>query len=218
MAKEYLRSEKMPTPNEQRDRLIGILNNNLRDLAYTDFFSSNGAVDDLLDLWEEIIASERQAAADRVRARYPDVPWINLACAAILNGQSARPKELRYWTDGEPPFPWNTEWFFAKLKNGTYAVLHRLPEEYSYDYKTVDETYYKKDWIVAWMQIPDSEFISAAPLQEALDRGKRLIERQYEELAALSRVWPDNIEPTGHMLDRHSRERAELAAEKAPDE
>ena len=70
------------------------------------------------------------------------------------------------WIKGEPPSPWNTEWFFAKLKNGEYAVLHRLPEEYSYDYKTADETYLKKDNIVAWMQIPDSEFIKPAPSPE----------------------------------------------------
>ena len=73
------------------------------------------------------------------------------------------------WIKGEPPSPWNTEWFFAKLKNGEYAVLHRLPEEYSYDYKTADETYLKKDNIVAWMQIPDSEFIKPAPSAEPDD-------------------------------------------------
>jgi hypothetical protein len=37
----------------------------------------------------------------------------------------------------------------------------------------------------------------------------KLLERQYAELAALDRVWPDNIEPTGHMLARHDAERKE---------
>ncbi|MCP6588883.1 hypothetical protein NL514_32355, partial [Klebsiella pneumoniae] len=47
-----------------------------------------------------------------------------------------------------------SEWFIAKLKNGEYAALKALPEEYSYDYRTNDGTYYTKDWVVGWMQTP----------------------------------------------------------------
>lgn len=51
-----------------------------------------------------------------------------------------------------------SEWFIAKLKNGDYAALKALPEEYSYDYRTNDGTYYTKDWVVGWMQTPDTEY------------------------------------------------------------
>ncbi|SBL94199.1 Uncharacterised protein [Raoultella ornithinolytica] len=51
-----------------------------------------------------------------------------------------------------------SEWFIAKLKNGEYAALKALPEEYSYDYRTNDGTYYTKDWVVGWMQTPDTEY------------------------------------------------------------
>lgn len=51
-----------------------------------------------------------------------------------------------------------SEWFIARLKNGEYAALKALPEEYSYDYRTNDGTYYTKDWVVGWMQTPDTEY------------------------------------------------------------
>ncbi|CAI1945212.1 hypothetical protein [Serratia proteamaculans] len=51
-----------------------------------------------------------------------------------------------------------SEWFIAKLKNGEYAALKSLPEEYSHDYRTNDGTYYTKDWVVGWMQTPDTEY------------------------------------------------------------
>ncbi len=52
-----------------------------------------------------------------------------------------------------------SEWFFAKLKDGKYAALKALPENYSYDYTTNDGTYYKKDWVVAWAQNSKSQYI-----------------------------------------------------------
>ena len=61
--------------------------------------------------------------------------------------------------EGEPPHPWNSEWFLAKLKDGTYAALYSLPEEYSHQYRTADRTFYTSDWVVAWMQLPESEFV-----------------------------------------------------------
>ena len=61
--------------------------------------------------------------------------------------------------DGRPPFGfYASEWFIAKLKNGDYAALKALPEEYSYDYRTNDGTYYTEDWVVGWMQTPDTEY------------------------------------------------------------
>ena len=61
--------------------------------------------------------------------------------------------------DGRPPHGfYASEWFIAKLKNGEYAALKALPEEYAYDYRTNDGTYYTKDWVVGWMQTPDTEY------------------------------------------------------------
>ena len=61
--------------------------------------------------------------------------------------------------DGRPPHGfYASEWFIAKLKNGEYTALKALPEEYSYDYRTNDGTYYTKDWVVGWMQTPDTEY------------------------------------------------------------
>jgi hypothetical protein len=67
------------------------------------------------------------------------------------------------WIPGHPDRIYGSEWFIAKLKNGASAVLIALPDEFSYDYKTADDTYYKRDWVVAWMQLLDSEFVSFQP-------------------------------------------------------
>lgn len=66
------------------------------------------------------------------------------------------------WIDGLPPHPWTKEWFIAILNDGDKVVLTALPEEYSYDYKTADDTYFKKEKIVKWMQFPNSSYVSYA--------------------------------------------------------
>lgn len=65
------------------------------------------------------------------------------------------------WIDGIPVHPWDTEWFIAELDNGDRVVLKALPKEYTYDFKTADETYLAKRRISRWMQFPDSEFVAA---------------------------------------------------------
>lgn len=64
------------------------------------------------------------------------------------------------WTIGYPDKIRGNEWFIAILKDGTKAVLKALTEEYSHDFKTADETYYTKDWVIKWMQFPNSNYIS----------------------------------------------------------
>lgn len=64
------------------------------------------------------------------------------------------------WISGRPNHVYGSEWFLAKLKNGARAVLKALPKEYSHDYKTADDTYYTAEWVTAWMQLPDSEYVS----------------------------------------------------------
>ena len=80
--------------------------------------------------------------------------------------------EKSWWKDGHPDKVYGSEWFIAKLKNGRKVVLRELPDDYSYDYKTADETYFTKDWIVKWMPFPDGEFIS--PNDEALQQAEQI--------------------------------------------
>jgi len=81
--------------------------------------------------------------------------------------EQARIEGMR-WIDGEPPHPWNKEWFIAITIYDDRVVLKSLPEEYTYDYTTADGTYMKAKNIKKWMQFPDSEFIS--PKQAAINR------------------------------------------------
>lgn len=60
---------------------------------------------------------------------------------------------------GEPPKIYREEWFIARVKGRGFAVLRSLPEEYSHDYTTLDATYFRKDLILEWMQLPNSEFL-----------------------------------------------------------
>lgn len=78
------------------------------------------------------------------------------------------------WREGEPPHPWNKEWFIAITIYGDRVVLRALPEEYAYDYTTADGTYIKAEKIKKWMQFPDSEF---KPFQHLQDTRVEELER-----------------------------------------
>lgn len=67
------------------------------------------------------------------------------------------------WHDGCPPKPYSQEWFLAKTRVGLVA-LTALPTSFSYDFKTVDDTYMMADVILQWMQMPDSEYKPFKPL------------------------------------------------------
>jgi len=62
------------------------------------------------------------------------------------------------WRDGAPPKPWRDEWFIAKTTYGDRVVLRSLPDDWTYDFKTADDTYIMADKIAKWMQFPDSDF------------------------------------------------------------
>jgi hypothetical protein len=96
-----------------------------------------------------------------------DTSPLDDACA-LLN-QLARPQPTPsatgeivepVWREGSPPHPWDKEWFIAKTTFDDRVVLKALPEEYTYDFKTADDTYIKRDCITQWMQFPDSQYIS----------------------------------------------------------
>ncbi len=86
-----------------------------------------------------------------------------------LSAQSARLAEVEgsavFWNAGYPTDFHGEEWFLARLKDGCIAVLTALPEDWSHDFKTADETYYTKDWVVRWAQFPTSEY--RTPLEDA---------------------------------------------------
>lgn len=67
------------------------------------------------------------------------------------------------WHAGAPAKPWSLEWFIAETTYGDRVVLVALPDEWTYDFKTADDTYIKADKIRRWMQFPDSEFVEPAP-------------------------------------------------------
>lgn len=91
-------------------------------------------------------------------------------------------QDVLMWEAGAPKNKLFEEWFIARLDNGQKVVIKRLPEEYSYDFKTADDTYYKEFRIAKWMPFPESEFFSptAIALLEALENAKQFIENGIE--------------------------------------
>lgn len=83
------------------------------------------------------------------------------------------------WREGEPPHPWNSEWFLARMRQGGIVVLRPLPEEYTYDYTTADGTYVKRESIVQWAQLSISSYV--APKDTHADPGE--VERLRAQLA-----------------------------------
>jgi hypothetical protein len=67
------------------------------------------------------------------------------------------------WHTGAPPKPWSEEWFIAETIYGDRVVLRSLPDEWTYDFKTADETYIKADRIKRWMQFFDSSYVAYVP-------------------------------------------------------
>lgn len=69
-------------------------------------------------------------------------------------------EKYNVWHEGIPRHPFDKEWFIAIMKNGERVVLRALPKEFTYDFKTADDTYTKKENIKGWMQFPDSSYIA----------------------------------------------------------
>jgi hypothetical protein len=109
--------------------------------------------------------AERVSESYRINLTEPELrTWAQdaikviraLSFRASASGQEA--VGTMEWIEGEPPKPWRDEWFIALTIYGDRVVLRSLPEEYTYDYKTADETYIKAKNIKKWMQFPDSMF------------------------------------------------------------
>ena len=100
------------------------------------------------------------------RASWEDVARVRQEVIERLNAELAAARALA-WIPGAPPKPYRSEWFIAETIHGDRVVLTALPEEYTYDYKTADDTYLMARNIKRWMQFPDSEFKSAAEAEAA---------------------------------------------------
>ena len=91
---------------------------------------------------------------DRYETKIRDLKELNTKLK-----QQLEEKDNKIWHKGHPNHVYGSEWFIAITVWGDKVVLKELPEEYSYDYTTADETYIKRDKIKKWMQFPNSNFI-----------------------------------------------------------
>lgn len=121
------------------------------------------------------------------------------------------------WRDGAPPKPWSQEWFIAETTFGDRVCLKALPDEWTYDFKTADDTYIKADKIKRWMQFPDSEFV--APNVPVVAQAVRMpsIEELREAIAdgwSLGNQLYDDFDETMRLrFDAAARAVAALAAQ-----
>jgi len=103
-------------------------------------------------------AATSQAAWDKLRRENAELRAERDELAAQVEAKIDAMSDS-IWTPGYPKHPWDKEWFIAMTTYGDRVVLTALPEEYTYDFKTADETYMKKESIKAWMQFLDSEYV-----------------------------------------------------------
>lgn len=107
-----------------------------------------------------LIEQQRTAQIDALNSMgIISTPQMDELFERFLAALPASEQPQAAWSDGVPPHPFDKEWFIAKLDNGQKVVLKALPEEYSYDFRTADETYFKSFRIKCWMQFPESEYI-----------------------------------------------------------
>lgn len=134
------------------------------------------------------------------------------------------------WNEGVPRDHWADEWFIARLDTGERVVLTALPEEYSYDFKTADETYYKAYRVKSWMQFPDSQYTAqtvpvdkpavAVPndwreaVQEFVDRcekGEIKSRYTYDKFKALLDCSPSHSQQSAKSADGTDEYNSEIA-------
>lgn len=115
-----------------------------------------------IDWVQELSNYEGNTLGHKIFHRFKIVKRIQQDAIA---SQRAEPQAI--WHKGCPDKIYGSEWFIAETIHGDRVVLKTLPEEYSYDYKTADETYIMAKNIKRWMQFPDSQFITA-PVQAVL--------------------------------------------------
>jgi hypothetical protein len=162
-------AESITHPNGQdgpRDGMTYIHENQLADpswLAYAALSSQLTAANQRAEMLANSLATAR---ADAFKAgKFSAIDAIAKQC----------------WTKGTPPHPYASEWFIAKLDDGSKVVLRELHQGHSYDYTTRDETYIAAFRVAEWMQFPDSNFILyVCPPQEASEKDAAKVNRPAE--------------------------------------
>lgn len=114
------------------------------------------------------------------------------------------------WHDGAPPKPWADEWFIAETIYHERVVLRSLPEEYTYDFKTADETYIKAANIKRWMQFPESEY-TAKPADAGMREALELAHGKFCKIAG-TEAWTDSCLDGWRRSPGALRDYAEQAA------
>lgn len=104
-------------------------------------------------LQDEIARLEAENA--RLKEQMFRAKWDECNAA---NARIAELEAITAWTNGCPPSPYGEAWFIAETIYGDRVVLKELPKEFTYDYKTADETYFMRRNIAKWMQFPDSQY------------------------------------------------------------
>ncbi|MDX0759572.1 restriction alleviation protein, Lar family [Sinorhizobium medicae] len=142
----------------------------------------------------EILENVVDLAASRIRSCLLDKP------------EAVEGVAVDGWYDGAPGKPWAEDWFIAETTWGARVVLTALPEEWTYDFKTADDTYIKADKIKRWMQFPDSQYIAPTPADtDAAQSGGEA----FDKIVAARKAYVDAVAAYNARLEfvRAERER-----------
>lgn len=77
-----------------------------------------------------------------------------IADAANAIAERDKLREALQWREGAPKKDPGDGWFIAETTYGEKVVLTSLPSEFTYDFKTADDTYIMRDRIARWMPFP----------------------------------------------------------------
>lgn len=142
----------------------------------------------------------------------------DMVCDALASAQQSAEPVAMQWHEGEPPHPWNTEWFIAMVED-VPTVLTALPKDFTYDYKTADGAYVMASSIQKWMQFPDGEYIAYAPTPPAApvvpEEWREVLRTGLEALIAAGPL-PDNRPKAGVFRDKAIEQMRALLAAPSP--
>lgn len=146
-----------------------------------------------------------EAIVDEMLEGFEDVVETEVALSSIEPSKAEAGEVVgSVWHNGEPPKPWRDEWFIALTIHGDRVVLRSLPEEWTYDYKTADETYIMARNIKRWMQFPDSSFKPYTSPQgnepEGVTVTDEMVERAARAMEPMAfRANPDHMDEWGDL-------------------
>jgi hypothetical protein len=131
---------------------------------------------------------------------------LSASLAAVTAERDAARAAIPEWQAGYPTGCYAEEWFIAVTRFGDRVVLRALPEEYTYDFKTADDTYIKADRIARWMQFPDTQFKTPS---ECLSASLAAVTAERDEAKHDASFMRAAHGEAAHMLKRATAELAE---------